>query len=81
MTEGSTAKSIAEKYMGLGEFVFDSSIAAARASQYFAKGQAEDSRAKASLFETFGQSASNLASSSSTTTEPARGAGTGGWWK
>ncbi|KDN52325.1 DUF1748-domain-containing protein [Tilletiaria anomala UBC 951] len=32
-----TAKGIAEKYFGLGELVFDSSIAAARASRYFVR--------------------------------------------
>lgn len=74
MTEGSTAKSVAEKYMGIGEFVFDSSIAAARASQFFAKGQAEDSRAKASLFETFGTTPPPAS-------EPSRSAANGGWWK
>lgn len=32
-----TVKSIADKYLGLGEFAFDSTVAAARASQFFTK--------------------------------------------
>lgn len=31
----STARSVAEKYLGMGEFIFDSSVAAAHASRYF----------------------------------------------
>lgn len=32
-----TAKGLVEKYLGFGEFVFDSSVAAARASNFFKK--------------------------------------------
>ncbi|KAN0063525.1 hypothetical protein ACQY0O_003972 [Thecaphora frezii] len=32
-----TTKGLVEKYLGLGEFIFDSGVAAARASQYFKK--------------------------------------------
>lgn len=32
-----TTKSVLEKYLGIGEFIFDSSVAAARASAFFQK--------------------------------------------
>ena len=30
-----TTRSVAEKYLGVGEFIFDSTVAAAHASKYF----------------------------------------------
>lgn len=32
-----TTRSVAEKYLGVGEFIFDSTVAAAHASQYFVR--------------------------------------------
>jgi hypothetical protein len=63
-----TARNVAEKYIGVGEFVFDSSMAAAHASQFFKKTSANSNA----------QIPSPLAKLAEKTQQDS---GSGSWWK
>jgi len=63
-----TARNFAEKYIGVGEFVFDSSMAAAHASQFFKKTSANSNA----------QIPSPLAKLAETTQQ---NSGSSSWWK
>ena len=49
-----TTRSIAEKYMGVGEFVFDSTVAAAHASALFRRGSPLDDKTHGAAQEAIG---------------------------